>query len=669
MNRFKERLLARLQGPANRDRGPRKNSDAGRALPGNSVAPIASPMLPVPAPAAALSAIAKPAALDFDREERALRDEKIQFLQLCWAEKQRGSSWQRAASTVAMRDAELMPRLAAREMLTYDNCRLWRGVIGSAVDGRPAFGNRDKLLRKYGKNSDREFERQGDPAFWRGVMACYLNAQHPKIAKIYRKCADKWRREYPDRVIPSLRAVSYYISQKYPRRMLALARGGEVEFNQKFRDYLERDPETIRPNECWVADSRELDFLIKTEGPDGNWIAVRPWVMVILDVKSEHVVSCQLGIESITNAVIRNGLAEGISKYGRPSVFLIDNGKDYCAKGFTSPVVFTPSVDGEEFYPHSIMQELDIEVRKALPYNAQSKVVERFFREMMEDDAFRRGYVGNCPANRPTTAGVWAKPENCGRLMSEWQAGEAIDSFIRAYHAKPNSGKYCKGMTPAQAFAPELRLDRAQMSYEEYFFALLKPLATSRVVDPRGPSVSVGKLRYVAVDRTKLWPHDGKPVMIKFDNVKLDRCFAFTLDGKFLTECRRPEYLPYFARTEEEKKRVSDALHRRESERKELRTLIMSETMGLHRLDPATIFALDAETLEAGIRLKLIDRRTSVKGETHNPSIYALPSEPEPAAPQMLPAPAPRAETPAKPAPRRADPAMVARLNELLKRK
>ncbi len=636
--------------------------------------------LPVPAPAAALpavNALRKPP-LEFSREERALRDEKLQFIQLCLVEKQRGMAWPDAALHVATRDAALMPRLAGKNLLTYNNLRNW-------IDGRPGkpglrnpatreidFSRRDVLLRNYGRNT----ERQGDPNFWTAVMACFLNTQHPKLAKIHRKFAAAWRQRYPERVIPSLAAVQYYINKTFPKRLLALARDGENAYTQKFRDYIERDPETIRPNECWVADTRMLDFMIRVTGADGRPVAVRPWVCTILDVKSEYVVSCQFGVDSVTNAVIRNGLGDAISKYGRPAVFLIDNGADYCAKGFTTPVIFTPTVDNSETYAHCIMRELDIEVRKALPYNAQAKVVERFFREMAEYDAFHRGYVGNRPENRPATADVWSKPENCIHLYNEYAAAQEIYKFISDFHNKPNHGKYCKGLTPAQAFAPELRLNRPKMSDAEYFLAFLKPLGTSRIVDPRGPSVMCGKMRFVAVDRKALWPHDGKPVMVKFDNINADRCFAFTLDGKFLTECRRPEFRPYFARTEEERATLAEDLRRREGERKELRALVMGETKGFHKLDPARIYLLDAETLETGARLQLIDRRYSVKGETHNPAIYAAPGEalpqlPPPAEPAKLPAPAaPVAALLPPPEPeRRADPDRLRRLSAILKKK
>lgn len=217
-----------------------------QARKGAAKPPKFSPPAVAPAPALPTVKSLRKAPLAFDAEERALRDEKLQFIQLCLAEKQRGKAWPDAALLIASRDAALMPRLSGRRLLTYDNLRKWREVLGKTADGSPNWSNRDALLRNYGRDT----ERQGDPAFWTAVLACYLNTQHPKLAKIYRKFAVKWRERYPSRAIPSVAAVRYYIARTFPRRLKALARDGENAFQQRFRDYIERDPETIRPNEC-----------------------------------------------------------------------------------------------------------------------------------------------------------------------------------------------------------------------------------------------------------------------------------------------------------------------------------------------------------------------------------------------------------------------------------
>lgn len=585
-------------------------------------------------------------AIAFSAEERALRDEKCLFVKMVLEFHGRNRiSVKRAAAAVAADSPQLFPRLREKGNLlhAYSNFRNWtdgrpdRPGLRNPLTGKIDFSRRDLLLRNYGHRP----ERRGDPAFWRAVLAMFLHVQKPQLAKIYRTLAAHWMADYPAHPLPSKAMVDYYIKNTYPKRLLALARKGENYYIQHFRDYVERDPDTIRPNECWVADNRQLDFYVRVKDGDG-WKAVRPWVCVILDVKSEYVVSFQLTEDTVTSVTIRNGLADGIVKYGRPAVFLTDNGKDYTARGFCRPVIFTPGVDNSEVYEHCIMRELDIECRQSLPYAAQSKVVERFNREMAEYDRLQRGYVGNKPSERPAAADVWAKPENCEYLMSVQQAAEYLRKFIEVYHAKPaERSRFLRGMSPARAFTPNLRLSRPALTYDEMYFAFLKPLTTSRTVDGRGPAVWCGKQRFVAVEPRLLWPYDGKRVMVKFDNVTADHCFVFELSGEFICECRQPGYLPYFARSEEEHARLGEALRNRNRERAELQAWIYQETGGFHKLDPATINLLPRETLLANARLRKLDTKHSVGGETHNPAIYVLPKE---VPPRSLPEPVPELE-------------------------
>ena len=53
----------------------------------------------------------------------------------------------------------------------------------------------------------------------------------------------------------------------------------------------------------------------------------------------------------------------------------------------------------------------------------------------------------------------------------------------------------------------------------------------------------------------------------------------------------------------------------------------MDETGNWHKLDPWTLYQLPREAFLGPARLKLLDSMYSVKGETHNPKIYVLPSE------------------------------------------
>ena len=384
-------------------------------------------------------------------------------------------------------------------------------------------------------------------------------------------------------------------------------------------------------NENWVADNLECDFYIRIQDSSGGWKAVRPWICAIMDVKSEYVVGCLLMEEGIDNAVIRAAFASAVLKFGRPRRFVTDNGADFCKRGFTVPVVFTPGVDNSEVYEHSILKELDIEHRVTEPYNAKAKPVERFFRELNEYSRETRGWIGNKIENRPASADLWSRPENCRYLMNKFQAAEFLQDAISRYHMRTAPGsKYLKGMSPEQAFTAPGSVARPVASIQDLALATLMPLPESRIVNPRGPSVTVGRVRYVAepgAGRESLWHYDNKPVMVKFDMVSIERCYLFDLSGKPLAICCAEQKVPYFATLAEEKAVLSDALADIRHDRKVLNAMLLNATGGFHKLDPEAIAQLPPESFAKNAVLRLVDQRTAVKGETHNPRIYVTKSE------------------------------------------
>lgn len=584
---------------------------------------------------------------EFPQEERALRDEKVQFVREVYEYSRRAGvpEW-KAAEHVAADCAGAFPRLAeggknGASMLHYPNYRNWltgtskKPGLGRLADGSPDYGNADVLLRNYGC----EKPLYGDPAFWESFKSHYLQPNQQKAAKIYRMLELKWRLEYPGMPIPALHQIREYIRTRWPKRFIAYMRQGENYYLQHYRSFVERDPGSIQPNEAWVADSQDCDFMIRVPAADGSgYEAVRPKICVIMDVKSQHVVSIQLvsrndnGKVAVTNEIIRNAFALGVWRYGRPRIFLTDNGSDYCKAGFTKPVMFTPTVSKTRIYSHSIMLALDVMHLTAEKYNARAKFVERFFREMAEYTRAARGYVGNRPDNRPATAKVWAKDENLEHLMNEAQACELLGTFIKLYHSKPcPDSKFLRGLSPDQAFAETLRFKRPAMTFEEYFRAFLMPLDEARIVESRGPSVRVGNRRFVAVPsgREKCWRYDGKPVMVKTDLLNDDHVFLFDLDGSCICEAQTETMLPYFTRLscEEDARLLARKLEEIRAEKKCLDTMAMDETGGWHKLDPWSLYQLPREAFLGPAKLKLLDSMYSVKGETHNPKIYVLPAE------------------------------------------
>lgn len=584
-----------------------------------------------------LPATLKKKQAEIPREERQLRDEKCQYIKMCYemhTDTKEPKPWPIAAEFVATHFRDRFPRLAARNLMNLPNLRNWRaqlcanpGANRPDPNAPPDFRYMDNLVRDYGHAR----ELYGDPRFYIQLKAILLNSHKVKFNKEYRKLADLWMHEYPELRIPKPHQVRYYL-KSLPPRLFALACKGENYYVQHYQNFIARDPDSIKVHECWVADNLECDFYIRIEDKKkGGWKAVRPWVCAIMDVKSEHIVACLLMEEGIDNAVIRAAFASAVLKYGRPMRFLTDNGSDFRKRGFTTPVVFTPSVDNSVSYEHSILKELDIEHRVAEPYNAKAKLVERFFRELNEYCREVRGWVGNCIGNRPASAELWSRPENCPLLKNQHEACEFIDDVLRRYHAEPcPDSKYLKGLSSDQALRAPGSVIRPVPSLQEFALALLMPLPESRKVDPRGPSVTVGRMRYVAVGdgKEKLWNYDNKPVMVKFDMMSIDHCFVFDLDGTPLAICRAEQQIPYFATREEEKVMLSDdALADIRNDRKVLNAMIRKETGGFSKLDPETIAQLPPETFEKSANLRLVDSRTAVQGETHNPRIYVTANE------------------------------------------
>lgn len=570
---------------------------------------------------------------EIPREERLLRDEKCLFIKMCYdLHVNEGKKWPVAAEFVAVHFRERFPLLAAKNLLNYANLRSWRaqlcdnpGVNRPDPSAPPDFRYMDNLIRDYGGKRT----PAGDQRFYIQLQAILLNSQKAKLAKEYKKLAELWIREYPEFKIPKIHQVRYHL-KTLPPRLLALACKGENYYAQHYENYIVRDPESVQVNENWVADNLECDFYIRVEDGKGSFKAVRPWLCAIMDVKSEYIVGCILSEEGINNAVIRAAFASAILKFGRPMRFVTDNGADFCKRGFTIPVVFTPSVDNSVIYEHSILKELQIEHKVTAPYNAKAKPVERFFRELNEYSRSARGWVGNSIENRPASAELWSRAENCSLLMTKEEASTFLQDAISRYHSRPASGsKYLKGMSPEQAFqSPGRSVARPLASIQDLAMATLMPIAESRIVNPRGPSVTVGRIRYVACEgREKLWSFDNKPVMVKFDMQSIERCYVFDLSGKPLAICHAERPIPYFAEEKEEKAALSDALADIRNERKILNTMLLNKTGGFHKLDPESIAQLPPESFEKNAVLRLVDQRTAVKGETHNPRIYVTKSE------------------------------------------
>lgn len=548
-----------------------------------------------------------PAARDLTPEQTKKRDEKWLFCSLVVAaSRNTGKSIEDCCIAIAAKDSHHFPTLIksgqhGQSQLTYNNCRNWLLLLGKKGKDYD-WSNRDALVDNY-RNGAREFA--GDPAFWPLFRAFYLSRQQLSIAESWRLAMRKCREDNSFSVIPNLDQVKYRVRQLDPT-MLALARKGEEYVKGHHLSYINRDWSDVRVNEIWFSDHRVFDAWVKVWNEEkSQWEAVRPWLCGFTDGKSWYMVSWQITTESPNNETIRNGLALGIARYGRPAHLYIDNGKDFKKQGFSEPVKF-----GE--YEHAILLDLGIDCITSLPYNGRSKTIERGFRNHAESfDKMFAAYLGNKPADRPDTSYYFSKhPEQLPTLE---EFTRAFQNFLEKLHNRVNNGKIIGGRTLKDAFFNGERLERAPMSGVELYAAFLLPKAQLYKVR-RGPSVNVDKTMYYG---DCLYRYYGQKLMVKTDRFDAEHVYVFEPNGKPVGECKTRKAIKALALTPEDRKAIGEEMKFQRGQLKRCYTMLNEATHGLHLLSPVELLALPAD-----FDIVKLGTTRSVKGANHTFSNY-----------------------------------------------
>lgn len=143
-----------------------------------------------------------------------------------------------------------------------------------------------------------------------------------------------------------------------------------------------RDYTKLMPNEVWVSDHHQLDVLCVW--PDGS--LVRPWLCVWQDVRTRMLLTYTIS-KSPDSKSVADSLYHAFRLWGFPEKLYTDNGWAYDAK-VLSGTKWTKEETGYQELPSNIITAIDAvglgmyglsDWRCALPFNPQSKVIERYF--------------------------------------------------------------------------------------------------------------------------------------------------------------------------------------------------------------------------------------------------------------------------------------------------
>lgn len=248
---------------------------------------------------------------------------------------------------------------------------------------------------------------------------------------------------------PSFMAFKRRLDKEIPKQGIYLARYGQSAWNRKYGGYIDRDYSNITCNEVWVSDHAQID--VACFDLDGK--VVFSWITVWRDYKSGKWLGWILQTKNPNSDFIFQSFYYSAQKFGLPKDVIIDNGKDYRSKDFAGGRS-NFKVDISKGQTSAVLKELNVNVHFALPYNAQTKPVERDFlkiKELLSKHCV--GYRGGNVVERPEKL---ANEIKAGKIMQFEDFKKIFDNFIlNVLNKKPSNGKNLNGSCPDELFYNE----------------------------------------------------------------------------------------------------------------------------------------------------------------------------------------------------------------------
>ena len=200
----------------------------------------------------------------------------------------------------------------------------------------------------------------------------------------------------PDGDFPSRDAFRRRL-QHEPQAALNYIRKGKDYHKRNDAFWLKVNSDSIVCGEVFVADHAKFDFFVRTK--DGK--LSRPWISAMCDYKSRMIVGYDLFTDEPNGNHIIIVMKRSFENFGIPRILLFDNGKDYRRKDIGGGRMAATCDLIDRFRP-TIAGDLGIDVRYAIPYNSQTKPIERVFGIFRQYfDKFMPAYVGSDGKQRP----------------------------------------------------------------------------------------------------------------------------------------------------------------------------------------------------------------------------------------------------------------------------
>jgi len=414
------------------------------------------------------------------------------------------------------------------------------------------------LIPRYGKSSGRSRVKKE----WMDKYSdLYLNQGRPSVYSCWLKVLGFARLSNPDLSVedfPCPQSFDRQLRKRYSASMIYMKRYGEEKWNRKHGDYIERDYSNVKPGECYVSDHAQIDVAVNL--PSGK--TCFPWLTAWIDFTSQKFLGWLLHPEPPNSDHIFQSFYYTCRDHGIPTDVYLDNGKDYRCKDFAGGREWRKvKVDEGKMKP--AIREMGITAHFAIPYNAQTKNIERNFLKIKEwFSKHMIGYRGGHVEERPEKLAGEIKD---GTPLCWNEYTKLFDDFIiNVLNKMPSSGKALKGMSPDELWAKE-RIDPRKASPESLKLFCMR---TSR-------EKSIGKN---GVKDTELDCHywadwmagcRGEKVYLRRDINSYQEAYVFKAkDDEFLGIAYIAERVPALVRTDVERKQLKEAMARKKRAKK-----------------------------------------------------------------------------------------------------
>jgi hypothetical protein len=190
-----------------------------------------------------------------------------------------------------------------------------------------------------------------------------------------------------------------------------MARHGMKHHHDKYAPYNERDYSKVIAGSAWVGDTRIWDVLVKVPGFDRP---KRPCITMFIDMRTGLPMGWHVHHTAPSTENTLRAIKHGISRYGIPEMFYLDNGREYSnthISGLPRKARLAKKggdIDYETDNPEmwkSISSVFNIQVQFAQPGNPEAKIIEGEFGKIKENfDKKFRAYFGGNSVERPEQA-------------------------------------------------------------------------------------------------------------------------------------------------------------------------------------------------------------------------------------------------------------------------